>query len=114
MLIFVGVDLDLHPLSVYNNPPHRSCSRPNAQATTCTSKDACASAITSINDATLPSMNTGFTVSHHRQRALGAPCTCSLSVNESLWQGGWGGLLTRERTANNTRECYTYGGEVSY
>jgi hypothetical protein len=38
-----------------------SCSAPNAQATTCTSKDACASAITSINDATLSSMKTGFT-----------------------------------------------------
>jgi hypothetical protein len=74
------VDLDLLALSVHHVPPRRACSTgTSSQPKTCGNQE-CSSAISSINDAALSLMKTGFTVSPRRLRALAAPCTSSKLV----------------------------------
>jgi hypothetical protein len=74
------VDLDLLALSVHHVPPHSACdSGTSSQPKSCGNQE-CESAISSINDAALSLMKTGFTVSPRRLHALAAPCTCSKLV----------------------------------
>jgi hypothetical protein len=54
--------------SVYHIPPHRAC--PGAQSPATCGNAACAAAISSIDDATLSLMKTGFTVSPGPRRVL--------------------------------------------